>query len=68
MAMSDEGKVVVTPDAIAFFNKVQEWLESAPQTDEFWVGKVVVDWGHSEEPIANFVAEDNFWLVEITNG
>lgn len=69
--MSDEFKVVLTTDAIEYLAQVSEWIKNAPKSDEhdeFWVGSVAVEWGHSDKPIAVFKAEDDFYLVEVTNG
>jgi hypothetical protein len=69
--VSDEFKVVMTTDAIEYLAKVSEWIKTAPKSDEhdeFWVGDVAVEWGHSEKPIATFRSEDDYYLVEVTNG
>jgi hypothetical protein len=68
--VSDEFKVVMTPEAIEYAAKVSEWLKTAPKSenDEFWVGNVTVEWSHTEKPVAIFQAEDDFYVVEVTNG
>ncbi len=66
--MSDEPKVSLTPDAIEYLDKVRQWVDQAPKAEDFWIGKITVEWGHAEKPIATFEAVDDFWVVEVTNG
>ncbi len=63
----------MTTEMVAYLHKVNEWLKTAPKPDhddpeEFWIGQVTVEWSHSEHPIAVIKSEEDWWLVEVTNG